>query len=170
MSTMQASAGSIFGLLTPTRSNAQSPSARVLQKMQEDTRGYLLTSHTVRDSRERLLDELDSLYDEASHSGWDGFGADPVSLDAYDFAKVFIKALPTTSPLPELNADPDGEISLNWFFGKGRALTVSVGPTGRCTFAWMLGRRSTRGTDWIEDGIPASIANALLRLDSAQTA
>ncbi len=169
MSTMQAIAGPIFGLLTPTRSNAQSEPARRLLKMQEEIREHLLTSHTVRDSRERLLDELDSLYRQASHAGWDGFGAEPVSADAYDFAKMFIKALPTTAPLPELNADPDGEISLDWFFGKRHALTVSVGRTGRCTFAWVLGQRSNRGTDWIEDDIPAPIAFALLQLDTAQT-
>jgi hypothetical protein len=58
MSTMQAIAGPIFGLLTPTRSNAQSEPARRLLKMQEEIREHLLTSHTVRDSRERLLDTI----------------------------------------------------------------------------------------------------------------
>lgn len=170
MSAMQATSGSVAGLITPNRSNAQSEPARVLFHMQEGIREHLLTSHTVRDARERLLDELDSLCIEASCRDWDGYGAEPLSLDAYDFAKAFIKALPTTSPLPDLNADPDGEVSLDWSFGKRRALTVSVGPTGRCTFAWVYGQRSNRGTDWIEDEIPASIVFALRQLAPAQRA
>lgn len=170
MSTMQATVGSIAGLITPNRSNAQSAPARLLLQMQEEIREHLLRSYTVRDARERLLDELDSLYFEASRRGWDGYGAEPMSIDAYDFARIFIKALPTIAPLPELNADPDGEVSLDWSFGKRRALTVSVGPTGRCTFAWVLGQRSNRGTDWIEDEIPASIAFALRQLDSPRMA
>jgi len=169
MSAMQATAGPITGLITPNRSNAQSEPARLLFRMQEEIREHLLTSHTVRDARESLLEELDSLCLEASRVGWDGYGAEPVSADAYDFAKMFIKALPTTAPLPELNADPDGEVSLDWSFGERRALTVSVGPTGRCTFAWMLGRRSNRGTDWIDDEIPATIAFALRQLDHLRT-
>jgi hypothetical protein len=138
--------------------------------MQERIREHLLTSYTVGDARERLLGDLDSLCLEASRQDWDGYGAEPLNRDAYGFAKAFIKALPTTSPLPELSADPDGEVSLDWSFGKRRALTVSVGSTGRCTFAWLYGQRSNRGTDWIEDEIPASIAFALRQLAPAQVA
>jgi hypothetical protein len=170
MSTAQATAGGIAGLITPNRSNAQSEPARLILRMQEEIREHLLTSHTVRDARERVLDELDSLCVEASRKGWDGYGAEPMSVDAYDFAKTFIKALPTTAPLPELSADPDGEVSLDWSFGNRQALTVSVGPTGRCTFAWILGQRSNRGTDWIEDEIPAAIAFALRQLDPERMA
>jgi hypothetical protein len=170
MSAMQSPTGSVAGLITPNRSNAQSEPARALFQRQEEIREHLLRSYTVSDARERLLDDLDKLCLEALHQGWDGFGAKPVSLDAYDFAKTFILALPTTSPLPELNSDPDGEISLDWYFGKRRALTVSVGPTGRCTYAWLHGQRSNRGTDWIEDEIPASIVFALHQLAPAQTA
>jgi hypothetical protein len=135
--------------------------------MQEKIREHLLTSYTMRDARERLLNDLESLRIESSRQGWDGYGAEPLSIDAYDFAKTFIKALPTMSPVPELNADPDGEVSLDWTFGKRRALTVSIGPTGRCTFAWVNGQRSNRGTDWIEDEIPASIVFALRQLAPA---
>jgi hypothetical protein len=169
MSTIQATFDGIRGLITPNRSNAQSEEARLLVELQEENREHLLASFSVRDARERLLDELDSLRIGASRQGWDGFGAEPITLDAYDFAKSFIKTLPTTAPLPELSADPDGEISLDWFFGERRALTVSVGPTGRCTFAWVLGQRSTRGTDWIEDEIPSTIAFALHQLGSARS-
>lgn len=170
MNTMLATAGPISGLIAPNRSNAQSESARFLHRWQEEIREHLLTSYSVREARERLLDELDSLTLEASRQGWDGYSAEPMSPEAYDYAKMFIKALPTTAPLPELNADPDGEVSLDWHFGHRRALTVSVGPTGRCTFAWVLGLRSNRGTDWIDDEIPASIAFALRQLDPARMA
>ena len=170
MSTMQATIGPIAGLLTPNRTNAQSNEARRILEMQEKIRKHLLTSYSLRADREQSLGELDDLWLEASRPGWDGHGSLPLNPDAYDFAKMFIKALPITAPLPELNADPDGEVSLDWFFGDRRALSVSVGPTGRCTFAWIVGQRSSRGTDWIDDEIPASIAFALRQLDQAQLA
>jgi hypothetical protein len=171
MSTMQQTPyGPIAGLITPNRSNAQSEPARRLLELQEALRQHLLSSYTVRESRERLLDELDALSNEASQKGWDGYSAEPMGSESYIFAKAFIKALPTEAPVPELSADTDGEVALDWSFGPRRALTVSIGPTGRCTFAWVLGKRSNRGTDWIEDEIPASIASALRQLDPARMA
>jgi hypothetical protein len=84
--------------------------------------------------------------------------------EAYINAKLFLESLPSTAPFPEVSADPDGDVSLDWSFSPGKALSVSIGPTGRCTFAWMRGHRTYRGTDWLEDGVPASIANALWQL------
>jgi hypothetical protein len=81
-----------------------------------------------------------------------------------------MNALPTSAPLPEVSADTEGEVALDWIFGERKALTVSIGPTGRCTFAWVLGQRTNRGTDWIDDGIPEAIVFALGQLARAATA
>lgn len=171
MSTMQAIVGrSVAGLITPNRSNAQSKQARQLLSIQEDIREYLLGSYTVRDPRERLLNELDDLLAEASLPGWDGHSGKPLDIAAYDFARMLIRALPTTAPLPEVSADPDGEVSLDWSFGYRRALTVSVGPTGRCAYAWVLGQETNRGTAWIDDEIPESITFKLHQLAPAKMA
>ena len=73
-----------------------------------------------------------------------------------------VKAL--RSPKIQSSADADGEIALDWIFGERKALTVSIGPTGRCTFAWMLGQRTYLGIDWIDDEIPETIVSALGQL------
>ena len=82
----------------------------------------------------------------------------------HSFARIFLNALPTTAPYPEVSADPDGEVALDWFFGNRNALTISIGANGRCTFAWSRGQSTYRGTDWIDDGIPASVVFALGQL------
>ena len=123
---------------------------------------HLLASFTMRNAAESTLSELEEVRAEASNEGWNGYGAKPVNLEAYFHAKLFLEALPTTAPSPEISADPDGEIALDWMFGPQKALTVSIGPRGRCTFAWILGNRSSRGIEWFDDdGIPASIVHAL---------
>ena len=153
------------GLISPTRSTARSEAATLLAAMGENIRMHLLTSFTMRNAAERTLDELEQVKTEASKEGWNGYGAKAVDLDAYDCARLFLEALPTTAPSPEISADPDGDIALDWMFGPQKALSVSIGPTGRCTFAWMLGKRTYRGTDWLDDdGIPASIVQALGQL------
>jgi hypothetical protein len=63
-----------------------------------------------------------------------------------------------------VSADAEGEVALDWVFGERKALTVSIGPTGRCTFAWMLGQKTNQGTDWIDNEIPEEIMSALGKL------
>lgn len=132
--------------------------------MREDIREHLLTSFVIGNASKQAITALDEIRSEASYVGWDGYGALPVNPLACIFATSFLNALPTTAPTPEVGADPDGEIALDWSFGERKALTLSIGPTGRCTFAWVNGQSSCRGTDWMDDEIPASIVFALAQL------
>jgi hypothetical protein len=156
--------GGLSGLITPSRSTATSEPAKRIVKMREEIRSHLLASYVLRNTAERTLIELDEVRAEASQRGWNGHDALPLNPSAYVFARTFLNALPTTAPLPEVSADPDGEVALDWIFGERKALSVSISSTGRCTFAWMQGQSTCRGTDWIEDEIPASIVYALGRL------
>jgi len=152
------------GLIAPARSTAQSLPAKKIEEMREVIREHLLASYVMRNPAEQVLTELDAVRSEASREGWDGYGARPLDPASYDFAIRFLNGLPTTAPLPEVSADSDGEVALDWVFAERKAMTVSIGPTGRCTYAWMLGQSTIRGTDWIEDEIPASIIFALGQL------
>jgi hypothetical protein len=165
MTSAVAISGRRSGLITPTRSTAQSEPATKLMSIQEQIRRHLLESYAVRRSAEQALNELDAVREEARVEGWNGYGAMPLHPDAYGNAKLFLEALPTTAPAPEVAADPDGDVSLDWLFGPRKALTVSISATGRCTFAWMRGMRTYRGTEWLDnDGIPSTIATALWQL------
>lgn len=164
MTTMPLSLAGVAGLLAPTKSTAGSETAVELTKLQEDVREHLLTSFAMSHAAEGALTELDAVRTEASRDGWNGPGTLRLNPFAYEFAKLFLTTLPTTAPLPEVTADNDGEVALDWIFGSRKALSVSIGPTGRCTFAWMQGLSTQRGTDWIDDEIPASIVHALGRL------
>jgi len=164
MTTMEATFEGMSGLLAPARSTAQSSSAKAIEGMREEIREAFLKSHVMRSPAEQVLSELDAVREEASRAGWDGYGARPLERGSYDFAIRFLNALPSTAPLPEVSANPDGEVAFDWIFGERKALTVSISPIGRCTFAWMLGQSTHRGTDWIEDEIPAPIIFALGQL------
>lgn len=169
MTTMEATFEGMPGLIAPARSTAQSDSAKELERMLEMIREHRLESYVMRNPAERVLTELDDVRSEASNEGWDGYGARPLNPVSYDFAIRFLNALPASAPIPEVSADVDGEVVLDWIFGERKALTMSIGPTGRCTFAWMLGQSTSRGTDWIDDEIPAQITFALGQLARATT-
>jgi len=152
------------GLMTRSRSTGESPSARKLSELREEIRRHLLTSLAVSRTTESAFSELNEIRREAAHPGWDGHGARPVNFDAYLHARRFLEALPTTTPPPDVTADPDGEISLDWVFGPRKALTLSIGPNGRCSYAWIRGKRTSRGTEWLDDEVPTNILSALAQL------
>jgi hypothetical protein len=164
MTTTVVPLASIAGLITAAASTAQSEPGERLAEMQDQIRWELLKSWVIRRGAEQVLDRLEEARIEASTEGWNGYGALPLNPSAYSFAKIFLSALPTTAPYPEVSADPDGEVALDWFFGDRNALTISIGVNGRCTFAGSRGQSMFRGTDWIDDGIPASIVFALGQL------
>jgi hypothetical protein len=152
------------GLISQSRSTGQSPSARLLSQLCEEIRKHLLTSLAVSWTTESALSELNEIRVAAANAGWDGYGAKAVNFDAYLQARRFLESLPTTAPPPEVSADPDGEISFDWVFGPRKALTLSIGANGRCSYAWIRGRRTSHGTEWLDDEVPANILGALAQL------
>lgn len=152
------------GLMTRSRSTGSSQSARRLSELREEIRKHLSTSLAVRHRTESALSELNEVRVEADSTGWDGYGAKPVGFESYQQARRFLEALPTTAPPPEVSADPDGEISLDWTFGPRKALTLSIGANGRCSYAWMRGKSASHGTEWFDDEVPTNILGALAQL------
>lgn len=45
----------------------------------------------------------------------------------------------------EAGNDPDGDISFDWYFGRGRCLALSVSISGKLPYAWLNGDDSGKG-------------------------
>ena len=104
--------------------------------------------------------------EEASEEDWDGYGAMAANPEAYQRAYIFLKALPKTIPDPEITIDPDGEISFDWYHTPRMTFSVSVGPSGRLSYAGLYGKRTNYGTEFITEGLPKPILDNLGRLHS----
>lgn len=138
---------------------------------------YESVAHTLREARQEYrvplsmgeeyaaaIESLVDLVADCSVEDWDAQGARPVDVAAVAQAKQFLDALPSNSPFPDVSADPDGEVSLDWF-GQGRDLfSISVSPDGRLSYAGVFGPRRAHGTEFLSDEIPAPILEQLRRL------
>jgi len=89
-----------------------------------------------------------------AQADWDGEGAAPVLPLTLEHAIRFIDALPMGYADPDPGVDPDGELSLSWIGGSGHRLALSIGPTGRISYAYRIGPRRRNGTEWFGDTIP----------------
>ncbi|MGH9420827.1 MAG: hypothetical protein ACRD3J_12695 [Thermoanaerobaculia bacterium] len=90
-------------------------------------------------ARTATLSDIRAVAVEHCESDWDGEGGEPVSMLAVQHAEAFVRALPSNVPMPEVAAEPDGSISLDWIQSRTRLLSISIGISNRLAFAWLGG-------------------------------
>ncbi len=86
-----------------------------------------------------VIERIHALRDDCNEQGWDGYEALPMSKDAVCRAEAFMRALPTNLPMPELTAETDGSIALEWGTSPVRSLSLSIGTSDRLPYAWIDG-------------------------------
>ncbi|HRH68002.1 MAG TPA: hypothetical protein PLB89_00710 [Flavobacteriales bacterium] len=104
-----------------------------------------------RRSLEQASTELETVFAECSQPNWDGHGAQPVHFLTYEKTRTFLENLPSSAGVPEVNADPDGELVLEWRRGGNRLLSISIALNGRLTFIYRNGAKRMRDTLWFLD-------------------
>jgi hypothetical protein len=156
------------GLLSPLPpSEGTSLAAGELRDIIQRTLTSLAMSIAVRRTAETSIRELRRLQQEASRPNWDGYGALPIDPRSAEHASTFIRALPTTVPVPDVSVDPDGEVDLLWQLDPTRTISVSVGPNGKLTYAALIGAAESYGTEWLSSEIPQPILDSLTRVLNA---
>lgn len=94
--------------------------------------------------RQSAIEQIQEILRECRRPNWDGYGARPVQPLTASNARLLIRMLPASCPMPEVAPEPDGSISLDWIQGPNRMLSISVGVTERLACAWIDGADSGR--------------------------
>ena len=74
--------------------------------------------------------DIRDLLNTAGKQNWDGEGADPVTPSSADAALKVVPMLPNNVKLPEISADPHGNVQFDWYLDNGTMFTISVGHKG----------------------------------------
>jgi len=82
--------------------------------------------------------ELERLADECSLPGWDAHSAVAISAETVAAARAFLQGLSPLFPSPSLAADPDGDISFEWYFGDHRLFSLSLSASGEFVYCGRL--------------------------------
>jgi hypothetical protein len=81
-----------------------------------------------------------------------------VTLDTARRALNFTMLLPKSLPIPEVAADPDGEISFDWIGTTGKMFSVSIGADGRLSYAGRFSDTSKiHGMEQLSETLPREI-------------
>lgn len=103
------------------------------------------------------FDELQAVWKECRHPGWDGHGAIPVTRATYRQALRLLKALPLGCPTPSFGAEADGELTLEWYNGPRQTLSVSVNGAGDVSYAALFGKQRAFGSEYFLGEFPERI-------------
>lgn len=123
---------------------------------------------TSETERQQVFHALAAQAETCAKSGWDGHGAEAVSLDAYRCAYRLVESLPPGFPMPGVGAEPDGHLTLEWYRSPSRVLSVSVSPAGELNYAALLGDASRRtGSEIFSGEPPADLLHLIRQLFAA---
>lgn len=111
-----------------------------------------------------LAEALEQAVLEAQQDSWDGFRARSVQPTAVLHALAFLRQLPSTTPVPDIGVDTDGEIAIEWDFGPRRTVSIRVASDGTLTYAGLLGRSVFHGVEPSRESIPSPVATAIWRV------
>lgn len=111
-----------------------------------------------------LQEELRELYEQCRGENWDGYGARAVSDRSYREALRFCELLPACLPTPEVGADPDGDIALEWNTDATHVFSISVSPSQHLSYAGLFGQNRVHGVEHFGTGFPQAILDNLSRL------
>jgi hypothetical protein len=92
------------------------------------------------DLLEKVADPLKG-YEKYRATNWDGHGAEAITATTLEYARKFIKALPTTLGTPDVAPAGDGSIALEWIPGHHATLSklfLDIGPGEEWCAYWKL--------------------------------
>jgi hypothetical protein len=158
--TIQLGLAALYSLARP--GSAVSREAQVVQQVANDAVNSVERSWALFGRKASAISELSALANECAHEGWDGGDARPIDPQAVSKAIAFMRALPDSLPLPEMTAEPDGAVSLDWIRSRNRLLSVSIGAGDRLAFAWLDGSDRGHGVArFVEGVVPARIVDGI---------
>lgn len=112
---------------------------------------------------EEAFQSLNELYGECSAENWDGYGAKAVSVDSIYEAFKFCQMI-TSFPMPQMLAEPSGEIGLEWYKDNKMIFVISLNGKGMISYAGIFGSNKIHGIEYFSDSIPSVIIENLRRL------
>ncbi len=163
MTTAALSLSGLGSLLTEGTPGVGADHQRLLTLLQE-TIQRLVDSVSLGKSLQDTYTQLYQVLEECGHPDWDAYGAQPILFESYENAKRFVRALPFGFSSPEVSAEPDGEVTFEWYSTPTRVFSVSVGPHNELNYAGLFGASRTYGTEVFHDEIPEVILSHIKRV------
>ena len=119
----------------------------------ENSRELLQKSNALSFVAKGTFQQLDEIFHECSLDGWDGDKAKPISEEVFRCAMRFLNSFPLGMEAPEVGAEPDGAITLEWYRSPNKLISISINPDGWMYYAALIGTSKRHGADFSLMGV-----------------
>ncbi len=154
------------GSLFSSGSYGVGDAARLLIERLKEVAERLDATVSLGSDRQESLGELYEVLRECGRSDWNGYGSQPVSFATYERAKQFLLVLPREIRKPEVSADPDGEISFEWYKSPSHVFSVSISGNNEINYAGLFGASRAYGSEVFHEEIPQVVLAHVRRVAS----
>ncbi len=153
-------AQSIF--FTPREASGPS-SAKIIKIFKKERDAFWGNSITLAMPLYDSITHLDEAYfKDCAEYDWDGYGALPISNQAYAEARDFLELIPSNTFMPShANGDANGSVMFEWYINAHRLLSVQIDGSRVLQYAGIIGTESFSGRVTFIDAIPKKIIEAI---------
>lgn len=167
MSVAVLSADSTNFLTEPTSSGLGDAAKKIVENIKKGISGMwddhsITFGHSLYEAR-NLLNEI---YGECSIADWDGVGARPITIDAYEEARKIIATLSSSIPMPDIIPEPSGSLAMEWRKTGEELFIISLSGKSRIVYAGIFGTNNVHGSEYFAGVLPPSLIQHLRRLYS----
>ena len=142
-------------------SKAASPTADYIRSILNSSYEHRLNSYTFGNKINSIMDNLDKIVHVCSEEGWDGYAAKPIAAETISNAKIIISVLPYDIHTPEISAESDGHITLEWYRSSNNVLSISISPENDIHYAALIGSSKAYGTEPFKGTFPKTSTNLI---------
>jgi hypothetical protein len=138
-----------------------SDTANTLKRLNDELCDYLRGPSSLGLQPIDVFNELYEIAEECAEEGWDGENAKPVTKAVFDEGFRFLKSLPLSTTVPSVSAEPDGQITFEWYHSTSRVLSVSTDSDGFLHYAAIIGPKKAHGSEPFVTGMPRVIIDLI---------
>ena len=141
-----------------------SESAKEIQRETEELQRGFSRSITFGEHLSKMLENLFQARQEHAINNWDGYGAEAIDEQSYQNAIRFVLSLSPDIPAPEISVEPDGEVVFEWYGGKRKVFSISIGSRNELTYAGLYGINKTYGVEHFYGNITNTLLDNIGRV------
>ena len=142
----------------------ESDAAKFIDDQRMEAKRALSQTYTFGHAFLEALQDLIAVQEHCSGPDWDGYGAEPVRPKTIWSAYRFLEALPPGLPAPSVGAEPDGEITLEWYRSPRRTISISITEDDNLHYSALLGPNKQYGTEVFFGAVPETISDLIRRV------
>lgn len=109
--------------------------AKKVEKSRDDAFAQFTDNVSGTSRKDKLFNYLMNAIAGSHYEGWDGYDAQPVSLEAIRNSFLLALSFSCETPLPEFTPESDGEIAIEWYGSQKSVFSISVGKSNILSYS-----------------------------------